>query len=251
MGKEHREGQEAKDRVYLQPDTAHTPAQLPSYSSEPNKANKKDYRHPGRSILSHSDSGRCCALQATGRLAPNLPKYPQKPWPRCHIHLKAMLLRIYCHLALLKITLAVLWVGHTRWVTSFCSTLDPWSATEMHEALFVPAHTRAERWGLASLGTAPFPACTQAGGDSPPPAPSPASLSHSQPGANRGCGAAAAPAALRPSPPSAEGTRGLRVAAELRGHLPAAGTEKPSAGGHRPGSGLRLPRHKEAWESER
>lgn len=127
----------------------------------------------------------------------------------------------------------------------------------MHEALFVPAHTRAERWSLASSGTAPFPACTQAGGDSPPPAPSPASISRSHPGANRGCGAAAAPAPLRPSPPSAEGTRGLRVAAVLPGpagpscHLPAAGTGKPRAGRHRPGSGLRLPRHKEAWERER
>lgn len=59
MGKEHREGQEAKDRVHLQPDTAHTPAQLPSYSSEPHKANKNDYWHPEKSIFSHSDSVPC------------------------------------------------------------------------------------------------------------------------------------------------------------------------------------------------
>lgn len=41
------EGQEArasKDGVCLRPDPAHAPAQLPSYSSEPHKANKyKDY----------------------------------------------------------------------------------------------------------------------------------------------------------------------------------------------------------------
>lgn len=39
----HWEGQEArasKDTVHLQPDTAHAPDRLPSYSSEPHEANK-------------------------------------------------------------------------------------------------------------------------------------------------------------------------------------------------------------------
>lgn len=86
--------------------------------------------------------------------------------------------------------------------------------------------TRAKRWGLASAGTAPFPACTQAGGDSPPPAPSPASISPSQPRASGGCGAAAAPAALRPSPPSAEGTRGPPVLPSARGRRGRAATSR-------------------------
>lgn len=138
-------------------------------------------------------------------------QHPQKPWHRCHIHLKAMLLRTYCHPAPVLITPAVLWAGHRRWVTSFCSALNPWSAIEMHEALFAPAHTRAERWGLAPAGAAPFPA----GGDSRLPAPSPASISGSHP---------ERAGAVRPIP--------APIPAVCRGHSgPASGGGAPGAGG--------------------
>lgn len=50
------------------------PSRLPSYSSEPHKANKyKDNWHAGKSDFGHSDPGRCCALQATGSFSPDLP----------------------------------------------------------------------------------------------------------------------------------------------------------------------------------
>lgn len=163
-------------------------------------------------------------------------QHPQKPRHRCHIHLKAMLLRTYCHSAPVLTTPAVLWVGHRRRVTRFCSTLNPWSAIETHEALCVPAHTRAERWGLA----APFPA----GGDSHPPAPSPASISRSHP--ERAGAAPAHPCAHPRRLQRALGAREWRRSSRGR----TAGTGKPSARGHRPGRGLRLPRHRERGEGK-
>lgn len=178
-------------------------------------------------------------------------QHPQKPWPRCHIHLKATLLRIYCHSALVKITPAVLWVGHAvdNKLLQYFRSL---SATETREALFVPAHTRARRWGPG--GTAPFPASTQAGGDSFLRHPA-LRTSPLAPGAKRGCGGpgcrAPIPGCRAPIPAVCRGHSGPASGAELPGlpgpscHLPG----KPS--GHRPGRGLRLPRHREALERER
>lgn len=84
--------------------------------------------------------------------------------------------------------------------------------------------SKRNTWGTVRAGThqgwevgsgkgrnSPIPSLYPSGRGSPPLAPNPASIFPPHPGANRGC-----PGCRAPSPPSAEGTRGPRVAPELR-----------------------------------
>lgn len=208
---------------------------MPNYSSEPHKPNKKDYWLSGMSIFSHSDSGRCCILEATGRLAPNYPASSKATAQVPHT--------LESHVAENLLSLSTS-TNHTR--SSLGRTQEAGNKILQY---FKSLVSNRNAWGAVCAGThqgwevgsgSPIPSRRR----QPPSGTQPCEHLPLAPGASRGCPGPS----LRPSPPSAEGTRGPRVAAELPG--PNCGDGKAQCQGTPAGERAAAPAAQGAWRGK-